>query len=408
MITKTILLKIKEPDILKFTLLRQEYSKTLNLGIEYIAGQWPNKIKHSQLYNHLKPMVALPSSVLNEVVRLIRSRWITFCRQKKQHIKTSIPHFKNTVAVSFNNQNWSVKENSGIYSVGFPVNGSKPYFELSTSDKQRIILDRLSKAQINPGNGQLLERKNKWYFIATLNFPEPEHTVGTNTVGVDLGLNKLATCYDKEHDKTEFYSGKEVRVRRTKYASQRKSLGKSKKLNAIKKSKNKERRWMKDSNHKLSRKIVGFAVKMKSKIINLENLKHIRTTAKTNHKQRQRFGNTLHNWPFDQLKQFITYKAKELDILMNLIDPAYTSQECPRCHHIESSNRSGIYFHCRACGYKSHADRVGAINIANRQPDDVVTASLLGIIYPSRDGLPDTALNLRVALNGNGSRALTT
>ncbi|MDP3013626.1 MAG: transposase, partial [Candidatus Subteraquimicrobiales bacterium] len=159
---------------------------------------------------------------------------------------------------------------------------------------------------------------------------------------------------------------KEIRFQRTEYASRRKSLGKAKKLNAIRKSKNKERRWMKDFNHKLSRKIINFAVGVKAGIINLENLKHIRTIAKTNHKQRQRLGNTLHNWPFDQLKQFITYKAKEQGIAVDLADPAYTSQECPMCHHISSSNRNGIYFHCRACGYRSHADRVGAMN--NSQP----------------------------------------
>ncbi|MCG2791021.1 MAG: transposase, partial [Actinomycetia bacterium] len=107
-------------------------------------------------------------------------------------------------------------------------------------------------------------------------------------------------------------------------------------------------------------------------------------------------------------KQFIEYKAKELGILVNLIDPAYTSQECPICHHIDYLSRNGIYFHCRACGYRSHADRVGAMNITNRQPCDVVTASQPGIVYPSREGLPDTAPNLRVARNGNGQRALTT
>ena len=408
MITKTILLKIKEPDISKFKPLRQEYFKTLNLGVEYLSNRWPNKIKHSQLYTHLKTRAGLPSSVLNEAVRLIRSRWITFCKQKKQHIKTSIPHFKNTVAISFNNQNWSVKENKGIYSIGFPINGSKLYYELTISTRQKDILDRLSTAQIELGSGQLLERKNKWYFVAALNFSEPEHAAGTDIVGVDLGLNNIAVCYDKEQGKSKFCSGKEVRFNRTKYALRRKSLGKAKKLNAIRKSKNKERRWMKDFNHKLSRRIINFALKVKAGIINLENLKHIRTTAKTNHKQRQHLGNTLHNWPFDQLKQFIEYKAKELGILVNLIDPAYTSQECPICHHIDYLNRNGIYFHCRACGYRSHADRVGAMNITNRRPCDVVVASQPGIVYPSREGLPDTAPNLRVALNGNGQRALTT
>lgn len=408
MITKTILLKIKEPDILKFNLLRQEYSKTVNIGIEYLFNQWPNKINHSQLYNYLKTKVELPSSVLNEGVRFIRSHWVTFCKQKKQHIKTSVPHFKNTVAISFNNQNWSVKESKGIYSIGFPISGSKLYSDITISTRQKDILDRLFTTQIKPGSGQLLERKNKWYFVATLNFSDCEPTDDTNIVGVDLGLNNIAVCYDKKQGKTEFFSGKEVRYYRTKYASRRKSLGKAKKLNSIRKSKNKEKRWIKDFNHKLSRRIINFALKVKVGIICFENLKNIRTTAKTNHKQRQRLGSTLHNWPFDQLKQFIEYKAKELGIVVNLIDPAYTSQECPICHYVDSSNRNGIYFRCRACGYTSHADRVGAMNIVNRQPCDVAVASQPGIAYPSREGLLDTAPNLRVARNGNGQRALTT
>ncbi|MDI6603505.1 MAG: transposase [Patescibacteria group bacterium] len=406
MIKKTIQLKIKEPDVFNFNFLRQEYSKTLNLGIEYIASQYPKKIKQSQLYNHLKPMVALPSSVLSEAVRLVRSRWITFCKQKKQHIKTSIPHFKNAVAVSFNNQNWTVHKISNTYFIGFPVNGSKPYFELALSQKQKDVLDKLIQKQIRPCAGQLLERKGKWYFFATIDFPEPVQISSTNVLGVDLGLNNLAVCYDKEQGKTIFFSGKEVRFRRTKYAARRKLLDKAKKLHAIK-SKNKERRWMRDFNHKLSRQIVNLALKLKANI-NLENLKYIRTTAKSNHKQRQKLSSTLHNWPFDQLKRFIEYKAKELGIRVNLINSSYTSQECPKCHHIDSSNRNGNVFHCRACGYKSHADRVGAINIANRQPDDVVTASLPGIVYPSRDGLLGTAPNLRVAQTGNGQRASTT
>jgi len=408
MITKTILLKIKEPDVLKFKLLRQEHSKTLNLGIEYLSHQWPNKTSHSQLYSYLKKKTIIPSSVLNEAVRLIRSRWITFCKQRKQHIKTSIPHFKNTVAIGFNNQNWSVRKDGCKYSIGFPINGSKPYFELALSDRQKDTLDRLSTAQIKIGNAQLLERKNKWYFVATLNFSESEQTTGDNIVGVDLGLNNIAVCYDKEQGKTKFYSGKEIRFHRTRYASRRKSLGKAKKLDCIRKSRTKERRWMKDFNHKLSRRIINFAVKVKAGIIHLENLENIRTTAKTNHKQRQQLGNTLHNWPFDQFKQFIEYKAKETGITVDIIDPAYTSQECPRCHNISHLNRSGVWFRCRACEYTSHADRVGAINIANRQPGDVVTASLPGIVYPSREGLLDTAPNLRVARNGNGQKASTT
>ncbi|ELK40574.1 transposase, partial [Brevibacillus agri BAB-2500] len=41
--------------------------------------------------------------------------------------------------------------------------------------------------------------------------------------------------------------------------SERKALGKKKKVNAIRSSKDKEQRWMKDQDHKVSRAIVNFA-----------------------------------------------------------------------------------------------------------------------------------------------------
>lgn len=168
MIIKTVLLKIKQPNVLEFEIIRKTYSKVCNSGIDYLSMQWPNKISHSQLYAYLKNKSVIPSSVLNEAVRLIRSRWITFCKQRKQHIVTSTPHFRNTIAISFNNQNWSVKKDGYRYFIGFPVNGSKPYFELVLSQRQTNVLDRLIQAQIQRGSGQLLERKGKWYFIITL------------------------------------------------------------------------------------------------------------------------------------------------------------------------------------------------------------------------------------------------
>ena len=46
------------------------------------------------------------------------------------------------------------------------------------------------------------------------------------------------------------------------------------------------------------------------------------------------------------------------------VPPRYTSQECPKCHHICKQNRpQQALFLCVACGYANHADIVGAINI---------------------------------------------
>jgi len=48
------------------------------------------------------------------------------------------------------------------------------------------------------------------------------------------------------------------------------------------------------------------------------------------------------------------------------VHPAYTSQTCPRCDHIDRLNRSGMEFRCVTCGYVAHADVIGARNVARK------------------------------------------
>ncbi|MGW2941421.1 zinc ribbon domain-containing protein [Streptomyces sp. NPDC001226] len=49
------------------------------------------------------------------------------------------------------------------------------------------------------------------------------------------------------------------------------------------------------------------------------------------------------------------------------VDPAYTSQRCPRCGHTERANRlTRDHFHCRRCGLAGPADHVAGANIATR------------------------------------------
>jgi len=57
---------------------------------------------------------------------------------------------------------------------------------------------------------------------------------------------------------------------------------------------------------------------------------------------------------------------------VEVVNPAYTSQECPSCGHVSRSNRSGIKFRCRSCGRLAHADWVGASGILRRSGDNDV------------------------------------
>ena len=93
-------------------------------------------------------------------------------------------------------------------------------------------------------------------------------------------------------------------------------------------------------------------------VIKLERLQNIRSTTRTSRKN----NHSLHTWSFYRLATFVEYKAKLAGIKVEYVDPVYTSQICPICgsvHHAKDRN-----YTCR-CGYQTHRDLLGAINICN-------------------------------------------
>jgi hypothetical protein len=57
------------------------------------------------------------------------------------------------------------------------------------------------------------------------------------------------------------------------------------------------------------------------------------------------------------------------------VNPAYSSQECPRCHFVSRANRPDQKtFRCVVCGYQDHADHKAALTLASRWGDHALAA----------------------------------
>jgi putative transposase len=70
---------------------------------------------------------------------------------------------------------------------------------------------------------------------------------------------------------------------------------------------------------------------------------------------------------FHQLGSFVAYKARRAGVVVVNVDPAYTSQTCSACGHVDRGNRPNqATFCCRSCGFAEHADQNAARNIAAR------------------------------------------
>ena len=216
---------------------------------------------------------------------------------------------------------------------------------------------------------ELVRRKDgKWFLMATVEFDDVPPVEPDDFLGIDLGVENLATDSDGQQ-----HSGKEVEHVRVKCQTLKQSLQSAADLaknhrrrkrirKKLKRMADRESRFRRNTNHILSKRIVAKA-KDTARGMALEDLKGIRDRIRFRKPQRGRMG----SWGFDQLRQFITYKARQAGVKLLLVDPRHTSQMCSQCEHVEPANRSSqSRFCCKLCGHSTHADCNAARNIRAR------------------------------------------
>lgn len=318
----------------------REYISLINDVVEYALGQGKMP-KLSSASVHAK----LPSSLRCQALQDARSIY-------KKCGKTHIHHVLCKPVLIWNNQNYTISNDS--ISVPLLVHGKCQRVAIRTITPPEL-LERLRSRKM--GTLRVTMKNKKWVAQVALEEPCMEPVQSDVTMGIDLNLKCPAVAVTSTGKVKFAGNGRQNKYVRRHFRSRRKKLGKAKKLNAIRKAEDKEQRWMKDQDHKISRAMVNFAIQNQVSEIRLEKLEGIRQTTRLSRKNEK----NLHNWSFHRTAHFIEYKAVLAGIRVVYVDPAFTSQVCPVCgaRHKMKDRR----YRCSSCGYHGHRDIVGAINI---------------------------------------------
>lgn len=222
----------------------------------------------------------------------------------------------------------------------------------------------------NPGReilkiNQVEISENRFMITATFQ-DNPTTQEFHDILGIDLncGVGRHIVNMANLKTKEVINLGKQGPNIRKKYAMKRgkKKVPKKQKIRG-----NKEQRIMRDLDHKISHKIVNYALQHKLKIV-MEDLKGIRNGARRGNGSRN--GNRFVNsWSFYRLQTFVEYKAKERGIPFEKVNPHYTSQECSYCGVIGERNKDVFVCNsraCQSCGIERHADVNAAFNVGKR------------------------------------------
>lgn len=131
--------------------------------------------------------------------------------------------------------------------------------------------------------------------------------------------------------------------------------GRKHKLKAMDRFAEYESNWVKTQNHKISKRIIDFAIKNNAGTIKLELLDGFGAEHKDNI--------VLKNWTYYQLGEMIQYKAKREGITVLHIDPYHTSKTCAECGKVHNIDTKVRKIECE-CGNSYERDYNAAVNIA--------------------------------------------
>jgi transposase len=249
----------------------QEYISTVNVLVQALDSDVLPEGASTKDFT-----AALPSAVKNQALRDARSVW------KQSFELGSIPVLRKPIC-QWNNQNWRIEGEALM----IPVCENRQVGQIAICCS---TVESLGK----PGILRIKHKGGKWIADVAYTLPEPEPATGQAIMGVDLGVKVPAVVHVINKGTRFFGNGRAQRAKRRRFYARRKELQTAKKVRAVRKSRGKEARWMRDVNHKLSHAIVCHAQAQAVGIIRLETLAGIRQrTARTSRGAKARTNNRM-------------------------------------------------------------------------------------------------------------------
>ena len=351
---KTIALNIVKPTKTK-QLLIDELIDTYRNALEYVVSRGDKKDTRFSLqsvfYDDIRKEYSLHSQIANDL------------------FKDAVPILRNggrvgNISVPFN------VPRSGKFSITKKGNPIVSFVAIGKRIAIPIAMDgayRRFQSLIEQGYDTTFFRFDGRRVYVTLKRDVVIRDGYDAVIGIDVGVKRLATVSIINREGKilkQLYFGddmwdkqRNISIRRSKLRSYA-DKGSKHAIQKLRKLRRKEKNYVRTRSYQVAHQIVNLA-KEYNAFISIENLKHLnraRGNRKSNRKSKR--------MPYATFRVALESVAWENGILVETVNPKYTSQKCSRCGNM--GIRNGSVFHCPVCGYEGNADRNASVNIGIR------------------------------------------
>ena len=371
-------MKLQSAYCLKLKIPTKEFENTIQTFISacnYISTYaWKEKVfsrneLHALLYEKVRENFGLKSQLTCNALKHVSSKYKSAFKNKHK-LKTAICFRKQTMVLQIG-KDFSYAKNGdlSITTLKNRCKGVKFHEYQNPYHNDETWIKGGAQISIRDGSVYLHQTSHK----------EIEQTLKNhNVIGIDVGVNQNLVASNGSNFNT--FSGNSIN-QKTKYKLKRSSLTKKRKKahqctrtrsvrRHLKRLSSRERRFVKNQNHIISKELVKQATKKDISVISMEKLTNIRKSSKI-------LSKNLHGCSFFELQSFVKYKAERNGIKVIFVNPAYSSQTCSKCGCVKKQNRNGNQFKCIKCGYELHAD-LNASRIVRKRGLKLLQKSLKG------------------------------
>jgi putative transposase len=291
---------------------------------------------------HIPELKNVHSQVLQNVVERLDKAYQAFFRRIKNGENSGFPRFKS-----------ETRYNSFTYpQSGFSIEGK--HLQLSRIGNVRIRLHRQLQGTIKTCT--IMVKNGKYYACFSCKVESQRLPASEKEIGIDLGVSQLAVTSDGERiESPKFLRKSEEKLKRKQRTVSKKKRGSGRRRKAVRelaRLHEKVANQRKDYAHKESQKLIKEYGFIAFEDLNIQGMVR-------NHP----FAKSIADSGWNQLVQFVTYKAESAGRQVVQVNPSGTSQRCSNCGEMVKKSLSVRIHQCPACGYTADRDKNAAINI---------------------------------------------
>lgn len=299
---------------------------------------------------------AMSSQVPKAVLDRLDKAFQNFFRRLKRGEKPGFPRFQG--AGRFTSMTFPTVNSSGTVSglafMNDPEGGKRGWVKIQGVGEVRCIYSEPLAGRIRTVT--IKKEVDEWYLLVVVHQEIAPLPHSDAAVGIDLGLAHFVTTSDGEHvANPRHFVQAQAKLRRHNRSLARKrrnSKRRHKQRILLAKHHRKVTRQRRDFHHKLSRRLVNQYGLIAHEELNIRDL------------SQSRLAKDVLDVAWGGFLFQLTYKAAWAGRRTAGQNPAYTSQRCSCCGHVDKGNRvSQSLFRCKRCGHTANADVNAAKNV---------------------------------------------